>query len=175
MQPCPPYVCWYNAVWLLSWSNPLRIHSHNGPPGFCQYVPAKPCDSSARQAFHGQSVPCAPGGCWKWALGVCLVAAGRGLMGLEGKEQPLSGPQVSSHSIFRQRKASLSGHRKESYFPWEIPFTHPLKSEYLHRMTMHSLLQNAFSTDPQGKQKLCLKFTFLNSQRFLKFLSAWYQ
>ena len=39
-------------------------------------------------------------------------------MGLEGKEQPLSGPQVSSHSIFRQRKASLSGHRKESYFPW---------------------------------------------------------
>lgn len=32
-------------------------------------------------------------------------------MGLEGKEQPFSGPQVSSHGIFRQRKSSLLGWR----------------------------------------------------------------
>ena len=32
-------------------------------------------------------------------------------MGLVGKEQPFSGPQVSSHRIFRQRKASLLGWR----------------------------------------------------------------
>lgn len=32
-------------------------------------------------------------------------------MGLEGKEQLFSGPQVSSHRTFRQRTASLLGWR----------------------------------------------------------------